>query len=314
MNAVNTGHEDMIHDAQMDFYGTRLATCSSDSTIRVFSVKNGSHTLQAELKEHTGPVWQVAWAHPMYGSLLASCSYDRRLIVWKELAVGRWNKLYEYANHDSSTNSVAWAPHQQGLVVACASSDGSISVVSYSQAGSWHVQKIANAHTIGCNSVSWAPDFSAGNILDGQPSTSVKRFVSGGCDNLVKIWREENDQWSEEFKLDFHSDWVRDVAWAPAVGLQRQQIASCSQDRRVVLWTDQSASGAGWLPMQLATFPDVVWHVSWSVTGNVLAVSGGDNKVSLWKETLDGKWVCLNDSVTGKGHTEGGSEIVAQSL
>ena len=29
-STVDTGHEDMIHDAQMDFYGTRLATCSSD--------------------------------------------------------------------------------------------------------------------------------------------------------------------------------------------------------------------------------------------------------------------------------------------
>lgn len=26
-------------------------------------------------------------------------------------------------------------------------------------------------------------------------------------------------------------------------------------------------------------FGDVVWHVSWSVTGSILAVSGGDNKV-----------------------------------
>jgi hypothetical protein len=26
---VDTQHEDLVHDAQMDFYGTRLATCSS---------------------------------------------------------------------------------------------------------------------------------------------------------------------------------------------------------------------------------------------------------------------------------------------
>ncbi len=36
----------------------------------------------------------------------------------------------------------------------------------------------------------------------------------------------------------------------------------------------------------LHTFEDVVWHVSWSVCGNILAVSGGDNKVRecfMWK-------------------------------
>ena len=28
---------------------------------------------------HEGPVWQVSWAHPMFGNLLASCSYDRKV-------------------------------------------------------------------------------------------------------------------------------------------------------------------------------------------------------------------------------------------
>ena len=28
---------------------------------------------------HEGPVWQVAWAHPKFGSILASCSYDRKV-------------------------------------------------------------------------------------------------------------------------------------------------------------------------------------------------------------------------------------------
>ena len=30
----------------------------------------------------------------------------------------------------------------------------------------------------------------------------------------------------------------------------------------------------------LNSFPDVVWHASWSITGDILAVSGGDNKVT----------------------------------
>lgn len=50
---------------------------------------------------HDGPVWQLAWAHPMFGNLIASCSYDRKVIIWKETN-GSWGKLYEYQNHDSS--------------------------------------------------------------------------------------------------------------------------------------------------------------------------------------------------------------------
>jgi hypothetical protein len=50
-------------------------------------------------------------------------------------------------------------------------------------------------------------------------------------------------------------------------------------------------------------FPDTVWRVSWSLSGNILAVSCGDGKVTLWKEVVStagvGKaketWECITD-------------------
>ena len=85
-----SGHADMVHDAQFDYYGRRLATCSSDRTIKVFEL-SGEHRQQiADLHGHEGPVWQVSWAHPRYGALLASCSFDHRVIIWKEGADGQW--------------------------------------------------------------------------------------------------------------------------------------------------------------------------------------------------------------------------------
>lgn len=33
-----------------------------------------------------------------------------------------------------------------------------------------------------------------------------------------------------------------------------------------------------------------VWRLSWSVTGDVLAVSDGNNEVTLWKEAVDHTW------------------------
>ena len=78
-STVDTGHEDMVHDAQMDYYGTKLATCSSDRSIKIFDVKDGTQTHVADLRAHEGPVWQLAWAHPSYGQILASCSYDRKV-------------------------------------------------------------------------------------------------------------------------------------------------------------------------------------------------------------------------------------------
>lgn len=129
LHTIDTSHEDMIHDAEIDYYGLRLATCSADNTVKVYDIKNGIQTLAADLKGHLGPVWQVAWAHPRYGNLLASCSYDRKVIVWKENG-NEWIKWYENNDHDSSVNSIAWAPADLGLILACGSSDGSVSIIT----------------------------------------------------------------------------------------------------------------------------------------------------------------------------------------
>nr|XP_002127937.1 protein SEC13 homolog [Ciona intestinalis] len=308
INTVDTLHEDMIHDAQMDYYGLQLATCSSDRTIRIFEVKNGTQRLLSTLQGHDGPVWQIAWSHPKYDKMLASCSYDRKVIIWKEQD-GQWNKLHEYNDHDSSVNSVCWAPHELGLMLACGSSDGSVSVLKHHGDNQWEATKINNAHTGGCNAVSWAPAVVPGSLIEppsqNQQNNFVKKFVSAGCDNLVKVWCEKDGRWEEEQKLQAHTDWVRDCAWAPSIGLPQSKIASCSQDRRVIIWTCDEATGGQWSSKTLNEFDDVVWHVSWSLTGDILAVSGGNNKVSLWKEKLDGDWSIVSDIKKGQqGSTE----------
>lgn len=38
------------HDAVLDYYGRRLATCSSDKTIKIFEVEGESHRLVETLK------------------------------------------------------------------------------------------------------------------------------------------------------------------------------------------------------------------------------------------------------------------------
>lgn len=64
-----------------------------DGSVKIFDVKNGNQVLVADLKGHQGPVWQVAWAHPKFGNILASCSYDRKVIIWKEGNTNDWSKM-----------------------------------------------------------------------------------------------------------------------------------------------------------------------------------------------------------------------------
>ena len=46
---IESGHTDAIHDAQLDYYGRRLATASSDRTIRLFNVTQDQHSHIADL-------------------------------------------------------------------------------------------------------------------------------------------------------------------------------------------------------------------------------------------------------------------------
>ncbi|KAG2185711.1 hypothetical protein INT43_002146 [Umbelopsis isabellina] len=297
---IETHHEDMIHDAQLDYYSRRLATASSDRTIKIFDVDGDKQQLVETLKGHDGPVWQVAWAHPKFGSILASCSYDSRVFIWKEQS-GVWTKIKEHVVHTASVNSISWAPHELGPILACASSDGKVSTLEYKEDGSWDTTSF-DAHTIGCNAVSWAPSAIPGSLVQvtgGAPNVNVvSRFASAGCDNLIKIWswKEDQNSWKEEETLDGHSDWVRDVSWAPNIGLPKSYLASCSQDKTVLIWT-QDTPTSKWVKKSLRQekFPDVVWRVSWSLSGNILAVSSGDNKVTLWKENLSGDWECVSE-------------------
>jgi len=179
------------------------------------------------------------------------------------------------------------------LVLAVASSDGNVSVLTWTAGSKWDVVKFL-AHSSGVNAVSWAPSAAPGSLLT-QNKEITARLVTGGCDNLVKVWtRTPGNEWVGEKLPPAHTDWVRDVSWAPSIGLPNHTIASCSQDHRVVIWTGvQDGAKFEWTPYVIQQDAPV-WRVSWSVTGNVLAVSLGDNKVILWKET-DKKWVQVNE-------------------
>ncbi|EWM23056.1 protein transport protein sec13, partial [Nannochloropsis gaditana] len=111
--SMETQHEDMIHDAQLDYYGKKLATCSSDRTIKIFEVTGGQtpsssppYTIQA----HSGPVWQVAWAHPRWGCLVASASYDGTVLIHREnKEQGVWDTgVVHQGLENQSVNSIAF--------------------------------------------------------------------------------------------------------------------------------------------------------------------------------------------------------------
>jgi protein transport protein SEC13 len=318
VTTVETHHQDMIHDAQLDYYSKMLATCSSDRLIKIFSADEPRYPI-ATISQHQGPVWAVQWAHPKFGVLLASASYDRTVMIHREVRPGAWETVKVFTHHESSVNSIKWAPHQYGLQLACASSDGTVSVLAATDASgaNWAIDSI-QVSNMGVNSVDWAPHGHLGQSTDG----GVQRLVAGACDNTVRIYRRDathaalhtlekqqsqpqdpaqdaaatggaagaSSNWVQDGPaLAGHTDWVRGVAWAPTTGLLCNAVASCSEDGTAQVHT-QSVVGGPWTSRVLHQFEGPVWTVSWSLTGNILAVAAGTSDISLWKESLAGSW------------------------
>ena len=158
-------------------------------------------------------MWSVAWvsnpksrlfmnyfglheeqAHPKYGTILASASYDGRVLIWREAPqssaqgkASQWQLIYSFAQHTASVNILSWAPHEAGCLLACASSDGKVSVIEFKD-NNWDYQLI-QAHGIGVNAVSWGPAVAPGAVASASGQSGiVRRFASGGSDCLIKIW------------------------------------------------------------------------------------------------------------------------------
>lgn len=299
---IETKHDDHIHDCAWDYYARRLATASSDRTVKIWAVDGGAHALEATLTGHDGPVWEVAWAHPQYGAVLASCSYDGSVRVSREDRPGIWSLSHVWSAGGAaaavSVNAIEWAPiGLGGLVLACASSDGYVTVLRHDeQTAEWSTLRFL-ACQLGCNSVSWAPTgVVCGCLEDGSPAM---RLATGGCDNRVAVWRgRAPDAATGEIAFDpepvanegkLHKAWVRDVAFAPFYGAPQAVFASCSEDKSVYVWCRGDAESK-WVPTKVNIFDAPAWRVNWSVTGNIMAVASGDDDVSLWKESLTNEW------------------------
>ncbi|MCO5547885.1 hypothetical protein L7F22_001337 [Adiantum nelumboides] len=244
----------------MDYYAKRMATCASD--VRVGRKRRCYQPISTLATR--APSGRFAWARLKFGPYLASCSYDPKACLWKENPDGSWAQAFVLSSM-MRLYPISFTPYELGFILACGSSDGAC---------------------VGVASVSWSPAAAPGSLI-GPYYSPVQKLVSGGCDNTVKVWKFADGQW----KMDCfpplskcHIDWVRDVAWAPNLGLP-----SVSQDGTAIIGT-QGKDGQNW---EGQVFKTRVWRVSWSHTGNILAVADGNNNVTLWKEAVDTEWTSV---------------------
>lgn len=297
----------IFQDVQLDYYGRRAAAAcgapvqpndagmpDGNYTVQIWDITDGQQRPLAQLQGHEGPIWKVAWAHPKFGSLLATCGYDMKVIVWKEIN-GQWQQAYIDNSHSASVNDIEFCPWEHGLRLACASSDGSISVLTYeANQGQW-LRSSFPAHICGAQSVSWASVRGAGH------AQLPMRLASGGCDSKVLVWKCEVESWTQDGTLmRVHEDWVRKVAWRPD---GTSTLASGSWDKTVVIWR-QEVEGHPWRQLSRLEVDGKVEGLAWSVTGSILAVSLENGSAVLFRESDDGRSFEEAGKCSEQGYTE----------
>jgi len=314
---IDAEHKDLIHDVAFDFYGRRMATCSSDQSVKIWDMnENGEWVCTSSVKTHCGSVWKVSWAHPEFGQIIATCSFDRSAAIWEETindsghgVTSTWLKKAPLVDSRTSVTDIKFAPKYQGLQLATCSADGVVriyeapDVMNLSQ---WSLQYEITCK-LPCSCISWNPSPSrlhppmiAVGSDDPNPSSGGKVFIYEFSANTRK--------WTKVETLVTVTEPVHDIAFAPNLGRSYHILGIASKDVTIVtLKPVKNDNSQGTLTQfevrQAGQFDDhglTVWRVCWNMTGTILASSGDDGSVRLWKANYLDIWKCIS-TLRGEG-------------
>lgn len=304
--AYDTQRFGILHHAEYDHAGARLATASADGVVRIWNT--ATQELLSELRLHRAPVWCLSWASSRQMlPMLASSSADGMVAIWRETKPGEWQVVHQ-ADLRGPVPVLAFAPAEHGVVLAVASSNGEVTLLSRREVaaspmlpvGEMWAAKSFFAHTGGVMALSWAPSTSPAILATGpsaQKATSraARRLVTIGSDETCRTWThdEKSDSWTEQSRLSSPKlvGSFRDVAWRPNIGIPSSTIATCTEGT-LAIWS-QEVDGRDWqlqASWEVASSHGDARRLSWSKAGLLLGVSVGDSGMLLYQETAPGSW------------------------
>ncbi|MBM3784953.1 MAG: NACHT domain-containing protein [Acidobacteria bacterium] len=163
--ALQHGHSNWVRSVAWSADGRRLASGSSDNTVRIWDGETGE--CERTLAGHSNGVWSVAWSAD--GRRLASGSVDNTVRIW-DGETGECERTL--AGHSNGVWSVAWSA--DGRRLASGSEDKTVRIWD-GETG--ECERTLAGHSNGVWSVTWSAD--------------GRRLASGSVDNTVRTWDAE---------------------------------------------------------------------------------------------------------------------------
>jgi len=191
----------------------------------------------------------------------------------------------EIENHFTYTNAnvtdIKFSPkHISPLKLAATCNDGFVRIFEAENITelNWTLIHEFETHKGGCSSLTWNPY-----------KIDLPMILVGGSanDSTIKLF-EFNSQflrWQFVIKMDVNDGSIRDLSWGVNMGRPFHLIASASNDVRI--WKLQlGIDNPNVEYKQISCFKEhesPVKRVEWDVTGTMLASSGVDNGIRLWR-------------------------------